>query len=89
MNITTKANVGELVYYLNDNRVHSANVLSIKIVVNQCDKEKKNFVATKEQQQFWKRFGNSETIYSTCHGEWDENRIFLSHKELVESLLEE
>lgn len=78
MKIETKANIGDIIFYLTDNRVHSARVQVIKIIIE----EKVNTTTG----------GLERTIiqyheYKTCHGVFWSGDIFLSKRELAESLI--
>lgn len=74
-----EAYVGDLVYYILDNKVHSAPILSKMIVecsgVNAC---------TKEQQETFEPFGEACIKYATCHGVFTQ--VYFSKQGLLESL---
>lgn len=69
-------------YYLKDNKVHSAPVLSRIFVENAHE----DVVATSEQANFYMRFGGACILYSTCHGTVREEDAFESSQALAESL---
>jgi hypothetical protein len=79
-----KFDLDQTVYLILDNRVHSAPVLSRMLVENHHPK----WDATKEQAQFFKRFGNCRVMYSTCHGEFSEQELFDSRQALASAILE-
>ena len=80
-----KNKIGQIVYYLKDNKIHSAPVLSRMIVENDSD----FMVHTDEQKKFFNRFGKNREKYATCHGEFFENQLFISKEEVVNSLIDE
>ena len=80
MNIETY-NIGDLIYYIKENKVHSADILSIKVVVNSGIN-----VCTKEQHDLFERFGKDCIMYATCHGEFPHDEVYLSKEELLNSL---
>ena len=78
MTIETKADLGQMIYYLNDNRVHFAPVKRITFsILRQGYGESEN------------KKPISLTEYETCHGKFLEENVFLSRKELAESLMKE
>ena len=80
MEIKTKADIGTTIYYLHENRVHSAPVLSIKLVANQKDAEEK--AHTDVQKDIYLHFGTAGVWYRTVHGIYPENQIFLTREAL-------
>lgn len=82
-----KINVDDTIYYLKDNKLHSAPVISILRVETQPDAHL--LAQTKEQLAFYMPFGKSRVRYSTCHGVFDEQEVFLTKKELAEDLIQD
>jgi len=78
-----KYKLQQVIYYMQDNKVHSAKVLSRKYVDNVFPKEKRY---TKEQEQFFAQLGNEGIMYATCHGFFREDEVFGRLKELKASL---
>jgi hypothetical protein len=72
-----KYELGQKIYYLMDNRLHSAPVLSRIIVENQKE----------DYDSIFKQFGNARILYATCHGEIDEKDAFASKEELADNLI--
>lgn len=54
----------QMAYYLKDNRVHSAPILSIMTVENLHD----DWDSTEAQVNTFTPFGKSGVFYNTCHG---------------------
>lgn len=77
-----KFELGQLVFYLMDNRVHSANVISRMCIENKDEAK----ACTKEQDKFYMAFGKSTVSYSTCHGIVNEGSCFKTREELLSSL---
>jgi hypothetical protein len=76
----------QVVFYLLENRVHSANIISRMCVENNMHEDK---ACTKEQREFFTAFGKSRVEYSTCHGIFEESLLFDSRESLAYSLLKE
>ena len=77
-----KFELDQLVFFLKDNRFHSAPVLSRKYVDNQHE----DWDSTPEQQHSFKRFGDGGIIYATINGEHQEGDLYASKIELVNEL---
>jgi len=77
-----KFELGQTIYYLIDNRLHSAPVETRMQVENAHD----DWAHTDEQKNAWQHFGESGVFYVTCHGPIVEERCFASKAELAESL---
>ena len=77
-----KYELGQLIYYMQDNKVHSAPVLARKQVENAKDY---NELGT-EDMAFAAPWGTAGIWYKTCHGIIDQNDAFASREELLESL---
>lgn len=84
MEIKTKADIGETIHYIDENRPHSAPVISIKIVVNEKDAEEK--ACTMEQKEIWLHFGGTGIWYKTIHGVYHESQIYLTREDLGEAI---
>lgn len=75
-----KFELDQLVWYLKDNRVHSAKILTRMIVENKFEDN--------GDDNAFRRFGKSRVVYGTIHGDYYENEIFDSRESLANSLLE-
>lgn len=75
--------VGDLVFYLKDNKLHSAPVFSINRV--ETDPENERLAITDCQKRTFIPFGNAGTYYATCHGVFTE--VFLSRNELADFII--
>jgi len=76
-----KYEIGQLVFYMKNNLVHSARVLS------RANTENSDINAvTAAQKEAFQRFGPNSTIYSTCHGEFQEKDVFPTKEDLFKSL---
>lgn len=76
--------IDQTIYYIKDDRLHSAPVLSRMIVENGS---LANGVSTGEQDQFFRRFGPARVMYATCHGEFSEAEVFGSREALANALV--
>jgi hypothetical protein len=74
-----KYELDQLVYYLNENKLHSANVISRMTVDNIREAE-----CNPQQKDFYFAFGPSGTYYRTCHGTFNEKEVFDSKEKLAE-----
>lgn len=77
--------VGDLVFYLKDNKLHSAPVFSIKRV--ETDSENERMAITNDQRHTFIPFGKAGVYYATCHGVFTEDKIFTSKKELADFII--
>jgi hypothetical protein len=77
-----KFELGQVVFYLENNIMHSAPIMSRVCVENLHD----DWACTKEQKEFWQRFGRSDIKYVTVHGVYSERQLFSSSMELSKSL---
>lgn len=77
-----KYNLGQVIFYMKDNRVHSAEVLSRKQVEN----IKEDISFNVDQYKLYTAFGLSGVTYSTCHGNVEEYDAFATKEELLASL---
>ena len=80
-----KFNLEQLVFYLVDNRIHSAPITSRMVVENSHD----DWACTNEQKAAWQPFGPSAVKYATCHGTFGENQIFESREALSKNLVKD
>ena len=71
----------ETVFYMKDNRVHSAPVLS-RICVDNKFKD----ISNAEQSEAFHKFGESKIDYATIHGVFTEDQIFHFKQDLLDSL---
>lgn len=76
-------NVGELIYYMRENCIHSAPILSKMIVENGNE----HLASTSEQKEVFTPFGPAGIIYATCHGKVNSNEAFKSPEALFAYLL--
>ncbi len=78
-----KYELGQVIYYILDNRVHSAPVGSRMTVENSHD----DWAHTSAQKESWTPFGESRIVYATCHNNsLTEEECFASKEELLASL---
>jgi hypothetical protein len=80
-----KYSIGQMVFYLLDNKLHSAPILSIKEVKN----DDSIHISTREQRQTFQIFGPSGVEYATTHGVIAEKFLFTSKADLFKKLGEE
>ena len=74
-----KFELDQTVYYIKDNRLHSAPIMSRMVVENL----KPTWNSTKEQVDFYQRFGPCRVVYATVHGTYDESSLFESPEALA------
>lgn len=77
-----KYELGQTIWYILENKPHSAKVLARKTVENLHP----DFSSTKEQKEIFTPFGIDGTYYGTCHGIVEEQEAFPSKEELVAAL---
>jgi len=77
-----KYSIGMMVFYMHENKVHSAEILSRMVVDNIMPFTN----ATPQQRDAFLRFGNSAVQYSTVHGIYEEKQLFPNKPALLESL---
>ena len=70
-----KYNLDQTIYYLKDNKLHSAPVRSRILVENGTS--------------YAMPFGESRIEYATVHGVFSEDEVFASKRELVRNLIGE
>lgn len=80
MEISTKANVGDVIFYLNDNKVKSAPALYIGVHVGKEDVVILNS-GTKQL--------TTKITYKTCHGTFEESRVYLSKEDMSKALMDD
>ena len=71
-----------VIYYIRDNKVHSAPILSRWIV----DNAHPDWNATPEQRNTFQSFGKDRCVYATCHGTVSHEEAFPSVQDLINSL---
>lgn len=74
--------LGKIIYFMRDNKVFSAPVLSRMIVENLHEDR----AHTKEQKELYTNFGLSGIFYYTTHGVVSNLHAFGSKKDLLDSL---
>ena len=72
----------QLVYYMFNNKIHSAPVISRMIVENLHEER----AHTDEQKKCWTPFGKAGVHYCTCHGVFPEKDLYESREDLLDSL---
>jgi hypothetical protein len=78
-----KFELGQVVWYMQDNKVHSAVVQSRICVENLHD----DLAPTDDaQKQFYQPWGASAITYQTVHGEYFEDQLFESKEALTSSM---
>ena len=80
--ILIKYKLNEMVFYMRKNKIHSANITSIKCISNLYQEHVKNA----EQEKAFMPYGKQCTLYHTCHGDIIESDIYRTREELLESL---
>jgi hypothetical protein len=70
-----KHKIGEEIFYLKNNKIHSGIITSLVEVKNKYSDDK-----------FYNPFGPERTEYMTSHGIFDESVVFKSREELINSL---
>lgn len=78
-----KFELEQLIYYIRENRLHSAPVLARVIVENAHD----DWACTDAQKELFTPFGKSREAYATCHGFVLVEEAFASREDLVDSLI--
>lgn len=74
--------LNQTIFYMIDNKIHSALITSKAIVENEHD----SWDNTPEQRVSWQPFGKSGVYYTTCHGTFNSDKVFGSKEELTQSL---
>jgi hypothetical protein len=73
----------QTIYYIRDDRIHSAPVLARMIVENAHG----DWTCTKEQKDMFTPFGDAREAYATCHGLVPAEVAFGSRQDLIDSLI--
>ena len=76
-----KYELGQLVFYMDDNHVNSAKITSRTVVENTHDE-----LGIHESTKVWIPFGLAGIRYQTCHGTWNEDQLYASKAELLKRL---
>lgn len=76
--------VGDTIFYLRENRLHSAPILS-KVVVENLHED---WACTPEQEDIFTHYGPGGTRFYTCHGEVNETEAYETPEALFLGLLE-
>ncbi len=74
-----KYQLEQIIYYMRENKVHSAPVLAALEVKN----AHQGWAHSKEQKEIFTPFGPAGVKYATCHGIVSENEAFASREELA------
>lgn len=77
-----KYELDQLIYYMQDNKVHSAKVVARTAVENLKHWDDLNT----ENMSFYAPWGKPGVWYKTCHGIINEEDAFASKEELLASL---
>lgn len=75
--------LGQTIYYIREDRIHSAPVLARMCVENEHD----DWASTEAQKALFTPFGPSDVIYATCHGLISNRHAFGSRQDLIDSLI--
>ena len=75
--------LNQIIYYILDNRIHSAKVLARM----QVDNAHEDWVCNDVQKELYTPFGPGGVFYSTCHGIISNRQAFGSRQDLVDSLI--
>lgn len=73
-----KYELGQLIYYIRENRLFSAPVLA-RIKVENLHQD---LAHTNEQKKLFTPFGESGVFYGTCHGIINESEAYSSREDL-------
>ena len=68
-----KFELGQTIYYMSDNKMHSAPVLARMIVEN-----RDNGTMFGNQAEMFQPFGEARVVYGTCHGLVNDDEVFES-----------
>ncbi len=77
-----KYELEQVIYYMLNNKPHNAPVLSRRCIENAHE----DLVANECQDTFFKRFGDSGVVYSTCHTEVAEEEAYSSKEDMIRTL---
>ncbi len=78
-----KFDLEQTIYYIRNDRIHSAPVLARIIVEN----AKEDWACTDAQKELFTPFGKGREAYATCHGFVPVEEAFASKQDLVDSLI--
>lgn len=78
-----KFELDHVIYYIRNDRIHSAKVLARIIVENAHD----DWACTDAQKELFTPFGKSREAYATCHGFVPVEEAFASKQDLIDSLI--
>lgn len=76
--------LGEVIWYMMENRPHSARILAIMRVDNLHE----DTAHTAEQKKLFTPFGNSGVWYGTCHGIIEGGKAYTTKEEMVTAIME-
>lgn len=79
-----KYELDQLVYYMKDNRLHSAPILARKAIENHGDFDARD----PDQRHLFTPWGRSGIEYRTCHGFYKEHQLYASKEDLASALIE-
>lgn len=74
--------LGQTIYYVRNDRIHSAPVQARMIVENAHG----DWACTDAQKSLFTPFGHAGEVYATCHGLVPYVEAFGSRQELIDSL---
>lgn len=77
-----KYELEQIIYYMRDNRPHSAPIVSRM----QIENLHQDLACTKEQKTLFMPFGYSGVFYSTCHGIVNESEAFATKDDMVKAI---
>jgi len=80
-----KFELGDIIYYLRDNKICSAGVVSRMRIENAHP----DWNVTIEQQKTFQMFGSDREVYATCHGIIFAEKAFGSARDLAEWLIKD
>ena len=80
-----KYELGELIYYMGNDRICSAPIMSRTLV----DNEHNDWDATTEQAQSFMPFGKAGIYYNTCHGIYTEDQVSTDPNDITTRLLDQ
>lgn len=74
--------LNQLVYYILDDKLHSAPILASIEITNLHE----DYAATDAQRKTFTPFGKAGVKYATCHGVLSEDKVFATKEDLAKSL---
>ena len=81
-NLVPKFKLGQNIWYISNNRVCPAPVVTKATIANSFD----DWAETDDQKESWGRFGHSGIFYVTCHGLFEDKMVFGTKEQLLASL---